>query len=371
MSKTKLTLITIISFVIIFFVQACLGKPNKFNFEQLKKSYNYYKKHYVSDEGRVMDPDRNNITVSEGQSYMLFMSLVVNDKKTFDLVYDWTKNNLGRKDGLYSWKWGKNEKGEYKVLDSNSATDADIHIARALIKAYEKWKKEEYLDEAMNCINGIWRKETKRVGKHRVLMPGAVQTQSPSIMVNPSYFTPYSFRVFKKYDKRHNWNELIDSSYYYLFASSGKTATKLPPNWFFIKNGEIVLEGNEHSDFSYDAIRCFWFIYSDYRKSHDPRAYKFLTKSRFFIKKWKETGNLYVNYKANGELRDKNKFIGSISILIPAINLFDKKVSDEIFQKEITPYFNEDGFYENPKDYYGKNLLWFGKYMYITKDFLR
>lgn len=80
-----------------------------------------------------------------------------------------------------------------------------------------------------------------------------------------------------------------------------------------------------------------------------------------------KTKNIYINYQANGKLRDKNKFIGSIGILIPVIDLFNKKVAADIYNKEVVPYFREKGYWPSKNEYYARNLLWFGQYMYRIK----
>lgn len=331
-------------------------------------SYRFFKKYYVTSDGRVIDPARNNITTSESQGYLLFISYTVNDRKTFNLAYNWTNKNLRRKDGLFSWIWGKGKNGEFKVLDKNSATDADIHMARISILAYERWKDKKYLKDGLQTINSIWKKEVKPVGNHLVLMPGPNQAMRRNyIEVNPSYFAPYSFKVFKKYAPKYDWDKLTDSCYYYLNEVMSKTKTGLPPNWFLIKNNQIVLENSKRSDFSYDAIRVFWRIYSDYNKTGDKRALPILQKSSFFIKQWKKTKNIYVNYQANGQLRNYDKPMGSIALLLPAISLFDPIVAKEIFQTEIVPFICKEGYWDNTKQYYTKCLLWFGKYMYLTQ----
>lgn len=353
-------------FLTFIFINPSLGRGL-----DLIKSYNVYKKDYMAKDGRVTNPEKDGVTTSEAQAYMLFMSYNLNDKKTFDQVYAWTKKHLRRKDGLFSWLWGKDEQGHHKILDYNSASDADIDIAFCLIKAYEKWKDKKYLKDAVSTIHSIWKKETKLVGIRRVLMPGPAQTTSATIEINPSYFSPYSFKIFKKYDGEHNWNKLVDSSYYYLNAAMSKTKTGLPPNWFLIKNGKVVLEDGERSDFSYDAVRIFWRVFVDYKRTGEKRALPVLEKSKFFITQWKKTKNIYVNYKSNGQLRNKHKFIGSIALLIPSINLFDKKVAAEIYHKELTPYFLERGYWPSKSDYYGRNLLWFGEYIYLKGNPLK
>lgn len=366
----KVTNILILLTVPIIFILSSLMAlcADKSEYYCLPKSYEYYKREFISQDGRVMDPARDDITTSEGQSYILQRAVAVNDPKTFNLTYNWTKKHLQRSDKLFSWIWGKDKKGVYKVLDRNSAADADVNIAFALILAYERWKDKKYLKEARPIISSIWKNETKNIGKHRVLMPGFIQARVGKIEVNPSYFHPYAFKFFKVYDRWHDWNKVTDSSYYYIMESSAKTKTGLPPDWFLIENGEIVLENNKRSDFSYDAVRIFKKYYWDYIRTHDKRDLQILVKSKFFIKRWKESKKLYTSYKANGSLRDDTEFTGSISLLILPISIYDQKIATDIFNKKINPYlFNKDNW-TTRKDYYGKNLLWYGCHFYFKNS---
>lgn len=360
----KRKIIIVFTILIINFVFPITSLANKDEEMCLEKSYALYKKEFITSDGRVMDPERGDITVSEGQAYMLLRAVVMNDKKTFDKVYNWTKTNLQRKDKLFSWIWGKDKDGNYKIIDKNSASDADVNIAFALCVAGERWNNKKHLEEAKPIINSIWKNETRHIGKHIILMPGAAQAKSIKIEVNPSYFAPYAFRSFKKVDKWHNWEKIIDSSYYYIMASSAKTKTGLPPNWFLIEKGEIVLENSERSDFSYDAVRVFKKAHLDYIESGDKRNLKILEKSKFFITQWKKSKNFYTNYRADGSLRDLNEFLGSIVILVPPIAIYDKKTADEIYNAKVIPYFHNYQNWNERKDYYTKNLLWFGCHFY-------
>lgn len=367
MQRVNIVILLGIMFIFIFSFKAC--GEQKYNF-CLKKSYDLYKKDFMTIDGRIMDPEKNNITTSEGQSYIMLRSLASGDKKTFDLAYKWSKNNLQRKDKLFAWLWGKNSNGKYKILDENSASDADVDIAFALLMAYETWGKDEYLQEAASIIRSIWTNETKQIGSCRVLMPGVNQTLSEKIEINPSYFSPYAFRLFQKYDNTDDWNSLIDSSYDYLSKVTSISATGLPPNWFLIdETGQIVLEGSPRSDFSYDAVRVFIRVYLDYVQTGEKRALPILEKSKFFIDKWGvnegQNQKFYVNYQANGQLKDTDEFIGSIAILLPAISLYNKQFAAQVYEKKIKPYQNKD-YWEKKKDYYAKNLLWFGCYFYSS-----
>lgn len=363
MAKANFTVILIL-FVIVFLVWAYKVNGNPESEVCINKNYELYKKNFMSKDGRIIDYDKNGITTSEGQSYMLLRSVVMNDRPTFDLVYKWTKDNLKRPDNLFAWLWGKNSAGKYRVLDDNSASDADVDIAFALILAYKKFNNLWYLHEAVPIINSIWNYETKRIDSYLVLMPGVKQTSQEVCEINPSYFSPYAFRWFQKYDDLHDWNELINSSYYYLDKVMAKTQTNLPPNWFSVVNGEIVLEDSPKSDFSYDAVRVFPRIYLDYIETGEKRALPILEKSEFFIRQWEISQNFYVNYKADGEVRNDEKFAGSIAVLIPIISIFDKDAAKEIYNKELKPLFQNEFYWQSKKDYYGKNLSWFGCYLY-------
>ncbi|MDD3436349.1 MAG: glycosyl hydrolase family 8 [Candidatus Gastranaerophilales bacterium] len=358
-----LLLLTLIFFALIFiFTFKANGNPDKN--DCLITSYEIYKKNFMSKDGRIIDYDKNNITTSEGQSYIMLQSLAVDDKPAFDLAWTWTKNNLQRSDKLFAWLWGKNSEGKYKILDYNSASDADIDIAFALLIAYEQWGNYKYLEEAKTIICSIWDKETKKIGSRLVLMPGVKQTSEEKIEINPSYFSPYQFRFFQKYDDLHNWEYLIDSSYYYLNTAMAQTITGLPPNWFLIKDGQIIFEYSQRSDFSYDAIRVFARIYLDYERTGEKRALTILEKSNIFIEQWRDFKTFYVNYQSNGELRDKDKFVGSISVLLPVISLYDKKVADEIYRQEVKPFIQNKTYWGSKKGYYSKNLTWFGLFLY-------
>lgn len=361
MPKTNILILLII---ISIFLLAFKVNGNEKSEICLKDSYALYKQNFMSQDGRIMDRDKNNITTSEGQSYMMLRALIMEDKSTFDLVYEWTKNNLQRNDSLFAWLWGKNKDGEYKILDNNSASDADVDIAFALLCAYRQWHNYKYLEEATCIINSIWINEVKQIGNYLVLMPGANQALAKQIEINPSYFSPYAFRLFQKYDELHDWNLLVDSSYFYLNAVMSKTKTNLPPNWFLIKNEQIVLENSERSDFSYDAVRVFGRIYLDFIKTHDHRALPILKKSQFFVNQWEKSHTFYVNYQADGNLRDRHLPVGSMSILIPVIATYNSKVAKAMYKEKIEPYFDNEEYWSSKKDYYGKNLSWFSYYFY-------
>jgi hypothetical protein len=106
-----------------------------------------YAARFISGDGRVLDPQNNDWTTSEGQSYALFFALVNNDRARFDKLIAWTESNLASNDlgaHLPAWGWGKAKDGNWGVFDMNSAADSDLWIAYDLIEAGRLWKDLHY-----------------------------------------------------------------------------------------------------------------------------------------------------------------------------------------------------------------------------------
>ena len=94
-----------------------------------------FRQHFVQPDGRVLDastPQQH--SSSEGQSYAMFFALVANDQASFDKLWLWASNNLAGgdiKQNLPGWIWGLDDKGQWRLLDHNSASDADLWFAEA------------------------------------------------------------------------------------------------------------------------------------------------------------------------------------------------------------------------------------------------
>ena len=125
----------------------------------------------------VIDPaDGRRITTSEGQSYGLFFALVNDDRETFARLLDWTERQLARGDltGFPpSWLWGRQQDGNWGVLDANSASDSDLWIAYSLLEAGRLWDNHSYSALGTLLLRRIAREEVATLpGLGPVLLPG-------------------------------------------------------------------------------------------------------------------------------------------------------------------------------------------------------
>lgn len=341
-------------------------------------SWNYYKKTFISEEGRVIDHQRGSITTSEGQAYAMRRSVMMEDKTTFDKTYDWAKHNLQHKnDKLFAWLWGQKNLGkqteiEYGIIDNNGASDADVEIAVCLILASKLWNQKSYMDDALKIVNDVWNKETVEIKGERILTTGINQAKTENIEVNPSYFMPYAFRIFAEVDKKHDWQKIVDSSYRLTNWCVDNIESGLPPDFFYInRNTGGITFHKDKCDFSYDAVRVFYRFYVDYTITRDPRAKKLLSKSELFIHRWHHDKKFYTCYKQNRDLKNYNEAIGSIALMLPVIKMYDKNVADEIYKSRIKAKYHSEGYWGNPMDYYAQNLVWLGNWLYLNEESIK
>lgn len=141
-----------------------------------------YTKRFLDEQGRVIDRSTGDRTTSEGQAYAMFFALVTNDRAHFDKLLNWTELNLAEGDltlRLPAWSWGKSPTGEWRILDANSAADADLWLAYTLIEAGSLWHEPRY--------DKLGRVLAARIAHEEVvLIPGIGTTLAPG----PSGFHP-------------------------------------------------------------------------------------------------------------------------------------------------------------------------------------
>ena len=177
-------------------------------------AWEQFKKDYISEGGRVIDPsDTRKITTSEGQSYALFFALAANDRKAFDLLLTWTRDNLASGDlnaHLPAWLWGQKDKDAWAVIDNNSASDADVWIAWSLVEAGRLWKDRDYTRTGKALLKRIVSEEVVNVpGLGAMLLPGKVGFAACCLRVRRKVFrrTGCSIRKTKAggYSRRKRW----------------------------------------------------------------------------------------------------------------------------------------------------------------------
>lgn len=348
---------------------------------ELSALWGQYKTHYLEPgTGRVMDIQKDNITTSEGESYAMLRAVWTDDQTTFDQSWKWTKDNLSRQDNhLFSWLFGKRADGTYGILTDrggqNTATDADSDIALALIFASGRWNQAHYLDDAKTIISNIWTSEVVTVNGKPYLVANNLEKKAADVMVvNPSYLSPYAYRIFATIDTTHPWLKLVDTSYDVLNRSMSsnldtKTSAQIPPDWVFLNKhtGEIQVPygNNLTTNTSYDALRVPWRIYLDWMWYKDPRALNTLKKMAFFTSEVQNKALLYTSYKHDGTpdtTTQSAAFYGGTLGYFMAVDPVNAKV---IYENKLQVLFNPDSnTWKITLGYYDDNWAWFGIALY-------
>ena len=234
--------------------------------------WNAYAARFIDPEtGRVFDPNGDQHTTSEGQAYALFFALADNDRATFNRLLAWTETNLASGDlktHLPAWLWGKNKDTQWKVLDPNSASDADVWMAYTLIEAGRLWKSSNYSNLGRAMLAQIAKSEVINLpGFGLMLVPGPAGFQhGNNWTLNPSYLPLFLFKRLADVDPAGPWAQialgiprLLEQSSRHGYAMDW--VEYVPGDGFYPAPKPSAAEQNASDtagpEGSYDAIRVY------------------------------------------------------------------------------------------------------------------
>jgi endoglucanase len=341
-----------------------------------------YKKNYVEQNTfRTVDPGRSGDTTSEGQGYTMLRAVWMGDKQTFDGAWSWTKNNLERSsDHLFAWLFGKDTNGKFQVLASQggttTASDADTDIALALVFAYARWQDPSYLESARGIISDIWANEVVTIDGVPYLVANNIEktSESPTVLIDPSYFNPAAYRIFAQIDTQDPWMKLVDGSYDLLNRSTSspldkKTSVNLPPDWISVNRSTGALEApvlaGLDTNFGYDALRVPWRITLDWNWSQDPRAKQYLSKLTFLSDQWSQNQELDGVYAHDGTTVGAYESPAMYGGAIGYFVVINPTQAQAIYTNKLAFLYDPDtNSFKETLSYYDDNMVWFGLSLY-------
>nr|MDP9480016.1 glycosyl hydrolase family 8 [Actinomycetota bacterium] len=282
---------------------------------------------------------------------------------------------------LLAWNYGEKGNGAQGVTDFSTATDADTDAALALLFAAKKFDDPAYEREALKILDDVWNEETISTvaGYDRVLVAGDWArgdgtTSRP--VVNPSYLSPYAYKIFADADPSHDWDALVDSSYGILQDAQatpelGEEAGVVP-NWLAVdpETGAPAvadLEGLPADEFSFDATRVPWRMSLDYLWFGDERALGVMEGLSLPRGQIEDGGKLFASYDLGGEPTVDYEATSAYAGVLPGLLVGgDPAVAHRVFVEKILGSYNPGdaqgrGAYwgEDPDDYYNQNMAWF------------
>jgi endoglucanase len=187
---------------------------------------------YVSADGAVVRHDQGNDIVSEGQAYGMLVAEVAGKRALARTIWDWTKAHLPGKHGLVASRADSNG----QVQDANSAADADVLIAYALLR-YGGTDASTLHADGRRLADAVLGAESVTVGGRPVIVAGPWATSPPR--VDPSYWMPSVFRALAHYTGDQRWQQAADIALD-LLAQVTSDGRQLPPDWAQLDGGRLV-----------------------------------------------------------------------------------------------------------------------------------
>lgn len=228
---------------------------------QTRAMWGQYKISCIQQDGRVIDRQQQGISHSEGQGYGLLLAVLYDDRAMFDAIWRWTDDNLrARKDNLLPWAWGKRHNGQWGVIDYNNATDGDVLVAFALIRAAARWDVPEYRRQGVRLIEGMRSHLATTYQGRSYLLPSYYGFQNDEeLVLNPSYQIFAAYRLFSQVDDKRFWDAILRDSFFLVGAATlGKK--KLPADWVALNRKGIAPWGERAPFFGYEAIRVVLYL---------------------------------------------------------------------------------------------------------------
>ncbi len=237
-------------------------KPSSPVSQDAMDSYNYWKTNFVTSSGacgyrRVIwdyyaggrgKTDKSS-TVSEGIGYGMLLAAYAGDQSLFSDLWNYYKVNRNG-NGVMNWQI---ENCSIANGGAGGATDAELDVAMALVVASYQWQSNAYLNDAKSMIAVIRTKEFE----NDILKPG--DQFGGSNLVNPSYFAPAYYKVFKTIEPAYAtfWDAAVTKGYAIINAAD-KNGNGLVPDWCTSTgaySGAATAYQDQGKSFIYDAVR--------------------------------------------------------------------------------------------------------------------
>ncbi|MBS7789457.1 glycosyl hydrolase family 5 [Roseococcus sp. SDR] len=217
-------------------------------------AWGHFKQRFVTPSGRIVDNGNGGISHSEGQAWGMLLATIHDDRAAFERIFRWTRSTLAiRGDRLLAWRF----RPIGGVDDINSATDADIFHAWALLRAEERWPGQGYRPLAIAIAQDILRVSCRQIGGRVVLMPGAWGfDHGTHLVLNPSYYVFPALEALAAAHPHPAWPALIAEGDRMLMESRhGRWS--LPADWVVMRRPGAPVEpepvrGDRFGD---DAVR--------------------------------------------------------------------------------------------------------------------
>lgn len=218
------------------------------------RTWDHYKHHVVKAGGRVED-DSSRRSHSEAQGYTMVLATLFKDRVQFDATWRWTQQTLQRPDRLFRWSWRNGQ-----IEDQNNATDGDLLIAWALLRAGYFFQEPSYTAAGLEIGQAIQQKLIFSFGGLNLLKPGEHHASAGGQpLLNLSYLVAPALVDLAHVDPGGAWKGLLDDGVEML--RQNQFGRNLPADWARLSpNLQPHPYGQDPARFAYDACRIPLYI---------------------------------------------------------------------------------------------------------------
>lgn len=244
---------------------------------------------------------------TEGMSYGMIISLMLNHRDVFDKLWAWSKKYMAfdtpEMDGYFCWHCHPD--GE--KFPEHNASDGEIYFATALFMAAKRWNEPTYEEEAQVLLHKYLDKDPA-TGIYPLFdletkLPCFVPNEDVHWFTDPSYALPAFLEIWahRSNSNQEFWAEAVQANRDFLFNAS-HPETGLFPDYSLMDGTPYnwPSSGYDNSRFMYDAIRCSMNIGMDsYLYGKDIERQRIMM--RRYLKFFKEYEYQYGHFDHDGE----------------------------------------------------------------------
>ena len=286
--------------------------PDSADFADAQRAHTAWLNEIVTADGasgglRTVRPDtpdgERNSTVSEGISYGMMISVMMDDQTSFDGFFRYA-DRWSNEHGLMCWYVAADGS---RALGTGGASDADEDIAWALCLAAQRWGgrgslSASYEELAIRQIQRIYDFEVDHHDWPDMFLPGD-EWRGKNVF-NPSYFAPYQYRLFGELTGAvDDWARVVDTGYAILDRClnerSGNRENGLVPAWCTFEGEPVEAFFGAETNYQTDSARMPFRLALDWALYRDERAKAHLDKlCDFFMSQGAE--NIIDGYALDG-----------------------------------------------------------------------
>jgi endo-1,4-beta-D-glucanase Y len=310
---------------------------------------------------------------AQSQANAMLRAVWSDDRQAFMRAWRWTATNLANAEGLLASSWANGA-----VVSAETAAEADVNTALALLMGSRRWTDEELLLAGRRMVDAIWRREVVLVNGAPYMAAGDWAREPAVLALATAGFAPYAYETFALVDPQHDWAGLVDSGYRVLTAGSAASSVGLPPDWMGLDRATgslttLPLAGRDTLRYGNDAARTYWRVALHHLWYRDARADRFLRSATFLHDEVARRGISARSYSPDGRILDpypSGPGTAAALAALAALLTLDPVAAESMYASQLVGTASRLGagvYWGDLNDLTGQEWGWFATALYANR----